>query len=319
MLLPNLFSGEGILIDTTALAAVALLGYMFGRRSRRAAFPPADVTLLIELARAQAIAKSLEHLTQRLRVEAQGHLASLAAFQGQIELMQKGAIPAEWRRLRQHADGLLTPTISLVGSLSSACDELRERQSQLMTFAEARIDRETGVLNRRAFHEHLQAQLSARGDGEVSLVLCSVDVDPYQDDSEEGLRGVSRLLEQYARGNDVVARYGPQELALLLPRTTLEGGEIVCERILKVVNASFERRVWCGVVQAEAEETSEELLARAESALRAAAQHEASAIFLHDGVAARRCAFEIAHGATAQPSCELVGENENSSMRSNGQ
>lgn len=297
MILSQLFLGQGLIVDTTALAAVALVGYLFGRRTRRELIAPTDVTLLIELARAQCVAKDLEHLACRLRTETHGHLAALAAFQGQIELMQAGAVSADWRQLRQHAEALTGPTMSLASSLSLACDEMRDQQSQLMTFADARVDRETGVLNRRALVEHLQARLTACGEGakKVAVVLCSVDVDPYASsiDSEAGLAGVARLIEQYARTNDVVARYGPQEFVILLPRTTLDGGLIVGERILKVIDASLERRVWGGVVEAEIEETPEELLARAESALRAAAKDDTPTLFIHDGSVMRRHAFEL--------------------------
>lgn len=297
MTLAQFILGQGLLVDTTALAAVALLGYMFGRRTSRAAGPPADVTLLIELARAQSVAKDLEHLAQRLRTETQGHLAALSAFQGQVEMMQRGNVTAEWRHLRHHADALMGPTMALASSLAIACDEMRDQQSQLMTFAESRIDRETGVLNRRALVDHLQARLTARGEGkkQLSLVLCSVDVDPYETavDGDGQLASVARLVEQYARGNDLVARYGPQEFVILLPRTTLDGGLVVGERLLKVIDASFERRVWGGIVEAEIDETPEELLVRAESALRAAAKEEASTLFIHDGGSTRRHAFEL--------------------------
>lgn len=297
MILANLLLGQGLIFDTTALAAVALIGYIFGRRSSRAPSEPADVTLLIELARAQAVAKELQHLTHRLRTETQGHLAALGAFQGQVEMMQRGAVTADWRQLRQHADALMAPTMALASSLAVACDEMRDQQSQLMTFAEARVDRETGVLNRRALLEHLQARLSARGEGkkQLSLVLCSVDVDPYESGADGGgrLSNVARLIEQYARGNDLVARYGPQEFVILLPRTTLDGGLVVGERILKVVDASFERRVWGGIVEAEVDETPEEMLARAESALRTAAKDDESTLFIHDGAVMRRHAFEL--------------------------
>jgi diguanylate cyclase (GGDEF)-like protein len=211
--------------------------------------------------------------------------------------MQRGSVTADWRQLRQHADALMGPTMTLASSLALACDEMRDQQSQLMTFADARVDRETGVLNRRALVEHLQARLTARGEGakKVAIVLCSVDVDPYASvvDGEASLSSVARLIEQFARENDVIARYGPQEFVILLPRTTLDGGLIVGERLLKVVDASLERRVWAGIVEAEIEETPEELLARAESALRAAAKEETPTLFIHDGTATRRHAFEL--------------------------
>lgn len=316
MIFAQLFSTQGLIVDTTALAAVALVGYLFGRRTRRAQAASTDVTLLIELARAQCVAKDLEHLAQRLRTETQGHLAALAAFQGQVELMQKGSVTADWRQLRQHADALMGPTMSLASSLALACDEMRDQQSQLMTFADARVDRETGVLNRRALVEHLQARLTARGEGgkKVAIVLCSVDVDPYASavDGEASLSSVARLIEQFARENDVIARYGPQEFVILLPRTTLDGGLVVGERLLKVVDASLERRVWAGIVEAEIEETPEELLARAESALRAAAKEETPTLFIHDGTATRRHAFELVDAHPDRLAGNAISGSENS-------
>jgi diguanylate cyclase (GGDEF)-like protein len=297
MTLGQMLLGQGLLVDTTALAAVALIGYLFGRRGVRATNQSSDVALLIELARAQSVAKDLQHIALRLRTEAQGHVTALAAFQGQVERMQRGAVPADWRQLRQHADALMGPTMALASSLALACDEMREQQSQLSTFCESRFDRETGTLNRRALVEHLQARLTARGDGkkQVSLVLCSVDVDPYEtsDDGGDQLSNVARLIEQYARPTDLVSRYGPQEFALLLPRTTLTGALVVGERLLKITDASFERRVWGGVVEAEIDESPEELLARAEAALRAAAKEETATIFIHDGAAMRRHTFDL--------------------------
>ena len=297
MILSQLLLGQGLIFDTTALAAVALIGYLFGKRSGRVPLQPADVTLLIELARAQSVAKELQHLAHRLRTETEGQLAALAAFQGQVEMMQRGAVAADWRQLRQHADALMAPTMALASSLAVACDEMRDQQSQLMTFAEARVDRETGVLNRRALLEHLHAHLSARGVAtkQMSLALFSVDVEPYEAaaDGAGQLGNLARLLEQYARSNDLIARYGPQEFAILLPRTTLDGGLVVGERILKVVDASFERRVWGGIVEAEVGEAPEEMLARAETALRTAAKDEQSTLFIHDGAVMRRHAFEL--------------------------
>lgn len=286
-----------LLIDNVALAAVALLGYMFGRRTRRALLPPPDVNLLIELARAQCVAKDLQHLAQRIRTESDCQLAAIAAFQGQVEQMQTGASAADWRQLRQSADQLVKPTLSLASSLSAACDDIRNQQSQLLTFADARVDRETGLPNRRAMLDHLQARLATIREGKraISVVVCSVDVDPYAAtvDGGENLRNVARLLQEFARDDDLVARYGPQEFVFILAKAAQDEAIVVGERILKVVDASLDRRTWAGVVEAESNESPEELLARGESALRAAAQEEASTIFLHDGTAPRLHPFEV--------------------------
>ena len=73
------FFGDGLLIDTAALAAVALIGYIFGRRTRPTQGPQ-DGKLLDELARAQLIAAQLEHLASRVAAEAPGLRESLLAY-----------------------------------------------------------------------------------------------------------------------------------------------------------------------------------------------------------------------------------------------
>jgi hypothetical protein len=88
--LATLFFAQGLLVDTAALAAVALVSYLFGRRTRRPAHAMSDVSLLIELARGQAAAKELEHVAQRVQTEAAAYMRNLAAFQGQVGLMQRG-------------------------------------------------------------------------------------------------------------------------------------------------------------------------------------------------------------------------------------
>lgn len=315
MMIAGLLFTHGLLIDNVALASVALLGYMFGRRTRRKAEAPTDVNLLIEFARAQCVASDLQHLAQRIRTDADSQLAAISAFQKQVAKMQTDATVADWRHLRQSADQLISPTLGLASSLSLACDDIRDQQSQLMTFADARVDRETGLLNRRAMVDHLHARLTTRGQGnrKLCLVICSVDVDPFDSaaGSSNDLQDVARLFEDYARENDVVARFGPQEFVVILSRMTLEGAIPFGERLLKVIDASLERRAWIGVVEAEPEESHEELLARAESALRAAAQEEVSTLFVHDGTAPRVHPFEVrgAHQQSTKTPVEAQQES----------
>jgi len=292
---------QGLLVDTAALAAVALIGYLFGRRTRRKTGTGAEVTLLIELARAQCVGKELEHIAQRIRTEASGHLRSVAQFHGQLESMQNGAAPAGWQKLRDQADALLGPTMKLTTTLSLACDELRQQQAQLMTYAGTRIDPETGLHNRRSMTEHLEALLSVHADGERRLALGLFSV-PAADDAggpgEDRLKAAARLLEQCVRGNDIVARYSQDEFIVLMPKTPLAGALVFSERLVRLVDAELECPVWGGIVEAASGETPEKLLSRADSALYSARTHEEACLFLHNGTTVRRHSFELSHVAT---------------------
>ena len=72
----NLFTVQGLLFDTVALAAVALVGYLFGRRRSQPGHATTDMPLLLELAKGQGVSKELEHISQRVRIEAGAYLRS---------------------------------------------------------------------------------------------------------------------------------------------------------------------------------------------------------------------------------------------------
>jgi diguanylate cyclase (GGDEF)-like protein len=292
-----LLSTQGLLVDTVALAAVALVGYLFGRKTRRATPAAGDVNLLIELARAQTVSKDLEHIALRVRTEASAHIRHVAAFQGQVGRMQNGDAIAGWQKLRDQADGLLGPTMKLTTTLSLACDELRQQQAQLMTYAGTRIDPETGLHNRRSMSEHLEALLSVHADGERRLALglfsISLDLDEAPESAEALLKSMARLLEQCVRGNDVVARYSQNEFVVLMPKTPLAGAMVFGERLLRLVDNELECPVWGGLVEAAPGETPDKLLSRADSALYSARTHDEACLYQHNGLAVRRHAFDV--------------------------
>jgi diguanylate cyclase (GGDEF)-like protein len=286
---------QGLLADTAALAGVALVGYLFGRRSRKPA-PPSDVTLLIELGRAQCVASELEHIGHRLSVETSGLCRSVAAFHAQLQQMQQGSTPASWQKLRDHADALLRPTMKLTTTLSLTCDELRVQQAQLTTYAGARTDAATGLRNRRAMTEHLEALLTAHAEGERRLALAMFSPAMPEEGHgtlDEHLRAVGRLMEQTVRGNDVVARYSGDEFVVLMPKTPLAGAMVFAERLARRFDAEFQCPLWGGVVEAQPQETSEKLLSRAYSALYSARTYGETCLFQHNGVGVRRHAFEL--------------------------
>lgn len=267
--LANFLLGQGLIQDTTALAAVALVGFIFGRRSCRVARTN-DVTLLIELAGAQTTSKNLESIALRARGEAEGCLRSLASFQTRIGAMQNGRREASWPSLRAEADMLLGPLMKLSATLSTACDDLRRRQAQITAYASERIDRETGLCNRRTLLEHLAALASAHADGAPRLSICLLRLEPSDRDPAAEMRLVtviSRLLEQSVRRSDIVARVNARDFAIVMSKTPLEAAMEAGERLTQLAH----RRLDCCLSIATAEacqgDTPESLLRRAELAL----------------------------------------------------
>jgi len=111
-----------------------------------------------------------------------------------------------------------------------------ERQDQLDVLT--RVDALTGVANRRAFDQALQAEWSrARRSGQ-GMALLMVDIDHFKAFNDRFghplgdacLRAVATALSGCAtRGTDVVARYGGEEFAVVVSGTTRDGALALAE------------------------------------------------------------------------------------------
>ena len=110
----------------------------------------------------------------------------------------------------------------------------------------ATIDGLTGVGNRRLYDDHLEAAYrNAVRHGE-SLGLILLDVDHFKefndayghiagDDALRALAGV--MKESLGRSIDVVARFGGEEFAVLLPESDVPGALVVAERMRAGIEA----------------------------------------------------------------------------------
>jgi diguanylate cyclase (GGDEF)-like protein len=110
----------------------------------------------------------------------------------------------------------------------------------------ATTDGLTGLLNRRTFNAQITARLreAQRYRRPLSLLLLDVDHfkkvnDTYGHPAGDAvLRGVAQLAQQQARETDLVARYGGEEMALVLPETDARGALVIGERIRAAVAAA---------------------------------------------------------------------------------
>jgi diguanylate cyclase (GGDEF)-like protein len=110
----------------------------------------------------------------------------------------------------------------------------------------ARTDPLTGLANRRHFDEQLRRVIieTDRFGGTCSLVLIDLDHfksinDQYGHDAGDTvLRHVSAVLGDAVRAVDMCARYGGEEIGILLPQTSQAGALELAERL----RATIERR-----------------------------------------------------------------------------
>ncbi len=126
------------------------------------------------------------------------------------------------------------------------------RISRLMRLLEQRahIDGLTGLWNRKHFNDRLEAHISShqRCGEPLALAMCDLDHFKKLNDTfghpagDEVLQTFAKLLNRELRGYDIACRYGGEEFALILPRTTVEEARRVCDRIRRALEStSFKR------------------------------------------------------------------------------
>jgi diguanylate cyclase (GGDEF)-like protein len=107
----------------------------------------------------------------------------------------------------------------------------------------ARTDALTGLANRQQFEERLSRIVmeTNRFGGSCTLVVVDIDRFKHVNDTyghqvgDEVLRRVAAALQAEVRNVDLCARYGGEEMALLLPQTDLTGGCQLAERLRNAV------------------------------------------------------------------------------------
>jgi diguanylate cyclase (GGDEF)-like protein len=140
---------------------------------------------------------------------------------------------------------LWLPTIATASAVGLLVAGGRERMQALRgRLSDAvRTDSVTGLLNRRAFDDHVELELerSSRAGRAASVVVAEVDGlrDLGGDAADRALRLVARDVTKWKRRIDVAARIGNDEFALLLPETDERGAFLVAERLRRAGQRTF--------------------------------------------------------------------------------
>lgn len=179
--------------------------------------------------------------------------------------------------------------------LDLRAQEVRQLTEQLeQARAEALLDPLTGLKNRRGF-ERAIGELD--GIGGNALLVADIDHFKQINDAhghllgDKVLRAIGRILNENSKRRDLVGRWGGEEFTLLLVRTPLEGARAVAEqirstvtglRIRKADGSELEGQVTLslGIAVAQASETFEDLMRRADAAMYSAKRKGRNRVFI---------------------------------------
>lgn len=138
----------------------------------------------------------------------------------------------------QHSEELAEDLTNLNNSLE---EKVRERTNELERLAAA--DSLTGILNRRAFLEMADKECNRSQRYDHALSLLMIDADHFKrindqfghDAGDHVLKAFCKIAQSMIRDQDLFARLGGEEFALLLPETDLAKALDVAERLKRKI------------------------------------------------------------------------------------
>jgi len=149
--------------------------------------------------------------------------------------------------------GLKKGSVELTSTISNILAMSLKNAQEYYSLKEMTVtDGLTGIYNQTGFKDFMQREFKRAKRHIKSLSLIMIDVDNFKliNDSlghpagDHVLRKLADCLRVSVRGTDIVARYGGDEFALLLPETEMDKAGMLMERIACAVeNHSF---MWAG-------------------------------------------------------------------------
>jgi diguanylate cyclase (GGDEF)-like protein len=222
--------------------------------------------------------------------------AGAAALRDALEALKSGKNASAIESASLIAERILgTTAVALDGWNAALLDpstaphwfnaQTRELQEHVRALEEMTlVDALTKLFNRRHFDRALETEIARAQRYELDMCLVMVDVDFFKriNDTyghivgDEVLCHVAEVLQAQARKSDVVARFGGEEFALILPETSHSDAGAVAERMRRTLESrpvAFGDDVMVhvtaslGYTSLQAQDTPRSVLERADTAL----------------------------------------------------
>lgn len=116
----------------------------------------------------------------------------------------------------------------------------------------ARIDYSTGVANRRAFFELAELEIQRARRYQRPFAVAAIDLDNFKRINDGFGHAVgdrllcvmAEIIKNGIRANDVVARFGGDEFAILLPESDGEAARAVIDRVQQRIDEAMRSNGW---------------------------------------------------------------------------
>jgi len=214
----------------------------------------------------------------------------------------------DFQGVREVIDQMLDTTKAIIKSgsrlqtrMKVSSEDLKQLHKELeISQKEARTDALTGLENRRGLEKRLELERIRARQNNALFSVIMIDIDYFKKVNDTHghlvgdslLKGFAAVLKNKVRRNDMVARYGGEEFLLLLPETGVEGAYAVAEKIrAALVNQDWKvknsgKRIGqikasMGIAQYVMNETGNQVIDRADSALYQAKEQGRDRIIIH--------------------------------------
>jgi len=192
------------------------------------------IFILVYIAINYIVIRNLNLLTHVMKKITSGDLnahTTLRRRKSDRDMSPSSAIPA-----RDELDYLLEGFSTMAEKIKRDQDELR----RLATY-----DSLTGLYNRRKFTSSLQEEIARYRDESNALSLLIIDLDHFKNINDTyghqvgdvALQIVSKVVNAHIRRDDISARYGGEEIAVILPRTCNKDAAVLAERVRKAIES----------------------------------------------------------------------------------
>ena len=146
----------------------------------------------------------------------------------------------------------------------------------------ALVDRLTLLYNRRYFDDVLPREVERARRYKQDLCLVMIDIDNFKDfndthghqKGDEVLKETARIISDNIRLNDIAARYGGEEIAVILPESSLSSAFFAAEKLRAAIETESRLRTGLQVTASlgvaaftDSENAASDLIYRADSAL----------------------------------------------------